>query len=1100
MKDRSLGKAALVLALITSARCGSSAENVLGATDAVSKPVTIDFDHPQPPGKSGDLLAQFLAIDFGSHWRWRSGVGGDATNSIEFASSNASSESFTFIHGERYLQSLKAFTHDGSKGRLTVSDDRGQRLDAAVDGTLRLVSTGWSKPSTTITVAYTAGVGVTSSLGVDDLTYVLPLRIVTQSLPGGVVRRAYSAQLVASGGTSPLSWSIAHGALPAGLSLDPASGLISGTPTTAGTVDFVVQVSDANQSASQPLSTAIEDILQIKSTRLNDGMQGVVYTPDVLVAGGGSGQLTWSASGLPEGLALSGDTIAGTVTPGKLPVGGQAFTYTVSITVQDALQQASAQLGLTVSPADFFIAASPIGSDSNNGLYAQASGGANGPFASINGAQSALSGLVGGRSTPIYVYLRGGTYFLTSTIQPTTSGTEQAPILYQAFPQDPAPVLSGGVQIEGPWTATSKQGGTVWSATLPTSFVDFGALFIDGVRHYTPRARTSNSTGYLYNAGPVCLSSSDPTFDASACTSTTTYCGGTKPYECFDRFYFNPGDISPNWSNIEVNGSHPILVDDFECWEVSKLRLKSVNVQRNIAYLTGPTRVNYRCHGFMPEHRYLVENVEDYLTDKNGNFYVDESTTPWTLSYFTTAGDDPNKEAVIAPQLAPVLKASSLEHVTFRGLTFSHDDWVPPPQGYVSTQAETSVPAAISFVDSSFVTLDGCIVSQTSGHGLEITADTGGTGNNQVINSGFWDIGAGGMRIGLPLLVHPQNSLQTASNLISNNIITGVGRVAAGGALLFVGDSNDNTIQYNELYDGYGDGISMGIPGNDGTEYGNLIQFNHVHDIKQGVTSDGGGIYVFSANTTAFPNIVRNNWVHDVTGDPGPHGYGGEGIYLDANNQNAVVENNIAYRTSGPTMFLNYAYNNVIKNNIFAYGRDGVIGRGTAYNYGPLTVPAFVATSNIFYWDRNTTFTATSAEARGWWGCFEGNGYACTSQFLFQSNIYWDSSDRGPQFLVDEHNTWPNPPRYPHPPTPISFAAWQALGEDRSPSAIIDPLFTDPTCPTDDFSLQPSSPVGTIGFVPFDYHQAGRNNPVLIAPALDAAYPLQLPANKCAFY
>jgi hypothetical protein len=72
-----------------------------------------------------------------------------------------------------------------------------------------------------------------------------PLVIVTTSLPNGQVGQAYSEQLVASGGTAPYVWSLQAGStLPAGLTLSP-SGLISGTPTAAGTDTIVIQVTDS---------------------------------------------------------------------------------------------------------------------------------------------------------------------------------------------------------------------------------------------------------------------------------------------------------------------------------------------------------------------------------------------------------------------------------------------------------------------------------------------------------------------------------------------------------------------------------------------------------------------------------------------------------------------------------------------------------------------------------------------------------------------------------------------------------------------------------------------------------------------------------------
>ena len=53
-------------------------------------------------------------------------------------------------------------------GTLTLSDDAGQTLSQDVaTGSMQLVTTGWTRPSTTVTVSFTAG----WSLGVDDITY-----------------------------------------------------------------------------------------------------------------------------------------------------------------------------------------------------------------------------------------------------------------------------------------------------------------------------------------------------------------------------------------------------------------------------------------------------------------------------------------------------------------------------------------------------------------------------------------------------------------------------------------------------------------------------------------------------------------------------------------------------------------------------------------------------------------------------------------------------------------------------------------------------------------------------------------------------------------
>src|SRR6266550_4498781 len=85
-----------------------------------------------------------------------------------------------------------------------------------------------------------------------------PVQITTTSLPSGQVQTSYSASLQATGGTPPYTWSVIAGQLPNGLTLSSSSGLISGTPTLAGTSTFTVQANDnAGGSASAALGINI---------------------------------------------------------------------------------------------------------------------------------------------------------------------------------------------------------------------------------------------------------------------------------------------------------------------------------------------------------------------------------------------------------------------------------------------------------------------------------------------------------------------------------------------------------------------------------------------------------------------------------------------------------------------------------------------------------------------------------------------------------------------------------------------------------------------------------------------------------------------------
>ena len=120
----------------------------------------------------------------------------------------------------------------------------------------------------------TFAVRVADAAGQDDtqaLSIVInlsdPPNITTTTLPGGTVGQAYNQTLQATGGIGLLTWTISGGSLPAMLSLSPG-GVISGTPTNAGTANFTVRVTDTlNQSDTQALSIAVSAALTITTNR-----------------------------------------------------------------------------------------------------------------------------------------------------------------------------------------------------------------------------------------------------------------------------------------------------------------------------------------------------------------------------------------------------------------------------------------------------------------------------------------------------------------------------------------------------------------------------------------------------------------------------------------------------------------------------------------------------------------------------------------------------------------------------------------------------------------------------------------------------------------
>ena len=629
--------------------------------------------------------------------------------------------------------------------------------------------------------------------------------------------------------------------------------------------------------------------------------------------------LQTSASTMQNNGGATANITSATLTLTLTPQGSTGGTVTGTMTLTSTLATVSGSFSGTYlaqpataesSPSVTFYVASN-GNDSWSGLLpAPNATNTDGPFATLDHARVIVQPIGKAGTNQVNIQIRAGTYFLPATLTfgAVDSGSATTKVVYQNYPGE-SPVISGGVRVQN-WTNT---GGNSWKTTLPASTQYFENLFYNGARRLRPRLGGSLGTYYRI-ADTVFLNGPGPPA-AAPDPNCSVYVTGSG-WECFDRFSYNPADpIVSTWKNLAPSpgnpcgqpAGNPAVTGDiemilFEKFEAAKLRVSCVDTVKHVVYLTGPTVINpafSTALGFIPQRRYLIENVQDQLTQA-GQWFLDRSITPWTLTYLANPSENPNTDMVVIPQLTQVLVASNLQYVNFQGLTFEHDNYTVPAAGD-DPDLHLDVSAAVSFQNSQHITFDSGFVEHTSGSGLDFvscissqspswcvsTSANAITAFNAVQNSAFFDIASTAVRIGLHGSAADTEANTPQFTTVQNNVIEGYGRIFPGSYGITQGQAHDNLYTHNDIYDGYRAAVGICFcSGFKPDSHDNIISFNHVYNLLQGIMNDDGSLYIQARNSqgpSPAGNKILNNKVHDVTDASAmdADGYGGDGIYID---------------------------------------------------------------------------------------------------------------------------------------------------------------------------------------------------------------------------
>lgn len=616
---------------------------------------------------------------------------------------------------------------------------------------------------------------------------------------------------------------------------------------------------------------------------------------------------------------------------------------------------------------------------------------------------------------PARIVVADGVYEMTA---PLELGAEDSGVSWVAA-EGAHPVFSGGRKIVG-W---EKADGNLWKADVADVREGkwyFEQLFVNGQR--ATRARSPNAGFFNMRQH----ASADIFPPPSGMTNGAEWAREL----AFHSFIARPDEFAALAKISDAERGDVALLYP-HTWSVHHYRIKDVNTSAHAVLTDGPKR--YEFLYYEADGRFWVENFRAAL-DQPGEWFLSRSGE---LLYWPREGEDMTKAEVVAPVLNDLAVLKGASHVSFKGISFQHQNWLMGPNGYGEGQAAVSIGGAITLRNASDVTFDGCEIAHVGGYGISFESDTH---NASLLNSHLHDLGGGGVKIG-PLDGDARKT-PTDHVTVDNCIIQHGGRIFPEACGVIITHSGDNAITHCDIGDFFYTAISAGWVWGYGESVAqrNRIENNHLHHIGWGVISDMGGVYLLGP---AFGTVIRGNHIHHVAS----YRYGGWGLYTDEGSTGVLMENNLVHDTSESGFHQHYGYYNTIRNNIFAFG-----GRAQIQRSRPETHLSFIYENNIVAWDPMVKLLDGTKYN---WNFPEkaDRGYP-RETYIMRNNLY---SPVGGAFTNKLAEEW-------------TWADWKKSGRDAG-SIMGDAKFADVA--KRDFTISPDSPAIKLGFKPWDFSQAG---------------------------
>ena len=533
----------------------------------------------------------------------------------------------------------------------------------------------------------------------------------------------------------------------------------------------------------------------------------------------------------------------------------------------------------------YSIYVSPSGSDNGDGSL-------HNPFATLRRVQEEVRRVIREKGLPgkgIVVFMREGRYFMEDTISfgSEDSGTEESPVVYRSYPGEEVRIIGGKTvnnfkPVDAPdilrrLPAESRD--RVRVADLKElGITEYGQLRNRGFGTPQPGAME-----VIYNGNVMQMARypNDGWLRVAALVNPAgDYIFRNTPYQKGKFIYSGSRperwtDEDDAWLKGYLGPMVPYVVKHAKITSIdTKGKVINVAEDPRTANIKDPAYVGSRISKGEP---YFAYNLLSEI-DMPGEYYIDRKNGKL---YLWPPGEGNNNEIIVTTLDKPLVEFKNASHMVLYRLVF---------EGTWRTAVE------ISGGENNLVA--GCTVRNTGQYALKIP----GGWNHAVVGCDLYDLGEGGIH----LADHNSYTLRNTSAaenrkklipngfVVENNHIYRFNRLCGGNAAAIAIQGIGQRVSHNLINDSTHYGISI-------AHNNHVFEYNEIHDIVAH-SRELGAVYTWDGgqSLTYRGNILRNNFIHHITGHSSPNAsHGVRAVHIDGISSNLTLSGNVFFRTNG---------------------------------------------------------------------------------------------------------------------------------------------------------------------------------------------------------